>query len=513
MPVYYTIALVLFAAGLAGVLGYFYRKNIVEKKIQRNECYAKELLDEAVRKAEDNKKETILAAKEEVLRLKGDLDKEINQRRNEQQRAERRVAQREEMLDKKLDNLEKREEKLNQKLEEATERLREAEELKGKQLEELERIANTTSDEAKQQVIDRVLKEAYHDAASSVREIELKAKDEGEKKAREIIALAIQRCAGDHVAETTVSVVNLPNDEMKGRIIGREGRNIRAIESATGVELVIDDTPEAIIVSGFDPVRREIARRTIENLVQDGRIHPTRIEEMVAKSRREVEDIIKQAGEQAIFETGQHSMHPELVKTLGKLKYRTSYGQNVLKHSIEVSHLAGLMAAELGADVNIAKRAGLLHDVGKALDREQEGTHVTLGGEIARRYKENPAVIHAIVAHHNDIEPQTIEAVLVQAADAISAARPGARRESLENYIQRLTKLEEIANGYEGVEKCFAVQAGREIRVMVKPEDVNDDGARLLAKEIAKKIEEDMQYPGQIRVNVIRETRIVEFAK
>lgn len=513
MPVIYIIAPVLLVLVLSPVLGYFYRKKIVEQKIQRNEAYAKELLDEAVRKAEENKKETILAAKEEVLRLKSNLDKEINQRRNEQQRSERRVAQREEMLDKKLDNLEKREEKLNQKIEEANQRLKEAEEIKAKQLEELERIANTTSDEAKQQVIDRVLKEAYHDAASTVREIELKAKEDGEKKAREIIALAIQRCAGDHVAETTVSVVNLPNDEMKGRIIGREGRNIRAIESATGVELVIDDTPEAIIVSGFDPVRREIARRTIENLVQDGRIHPTRIEEMVAKSKREVDDIIKQAGEQAIFETGQHSMHPELVKTLGKLKYRTSYGQNVLKHSIEVSHLAGLMAAEIGADVNIAKRAGLLHDVGKALDREQEGTHVTLGGEVARRYKESPAVIHAIVAHHNDIEPQTIEAVLVQAADAISAARPGARRESLENYIQRLTKLEEIANGYEGVEKCFAVQAGREIRVMVKPEDVNDEGARLLAKEIAKKIEEDMQYPGQIRVNVIRETRIVEFAK
>lgn len=513
MPVIYIIAPVLLVLVISPVLGYFYRKKIVEQKIQRNEAYAKELLDEAVRKAEENKKETILAAKEEVLRLKSNLDKEINQRRNEQQRSERRVAQREEMLDKKLDNLEKREEKLNQKIEEANQRLKEAEEIKAKQLEELERIANTTSDEAKQQVIDRVLKEAYHDAASTVREIELKAKEDGEKKAREIIALAIQRCAGDHVAETTVSVVNLPNDEMKGRIIGREGRNIRAIESATGVELVIDDTPEAIIVSGFDPVRREIARRTIENLVQDGRIHPTRIEEMVAKSKREVDDIIKQAGEQAIFETGQHSMHPELVKTLGKLKYRTSYGQNVLKHSIEVSHLAGLMAAEIGADVNIAKRAGLLHDVGKALDREQEGTHVTLGGEVARRYKESPAVIHAIVAHHNDIEPQTIEAVLVQAADAISAARPGARRESLENYIQRLTKLEEIANGYEGVEKCFAVQAGREIRVMVKPEDVNDEGARLLAKEIAKKIEEDMQYPGQIRVNVIRETRIVEFAK
>lgn len=513
MPLYAAVLLICFFAALAGFMAYAYRKNVVEQKIMRNEALAKEILEDAKRKAEDSKKETILAAKEEVLKLKSELDREINSRRNEQQKAERRVAQREEMLDKKLDNLEKREEKINQRNEETLERLKEAEELKQKQIDELERIANTTSDEAKQMVIDRVLKEAYHDAASMVRDIENKAKEEGEKKARNIIALAIQRCAGDHVAETTVSVVNLPSDEMKGRIIGREGRNIRAIESATGVELVIDDTPEAIIVSGFDPIRREIARRTIESLVQDGRIHPTRIEEMVVKSKREVEEIVKQAGEQAVFETGQHSLHPELVKVLGKLKYRTSYGQNVLKHSIEVSHLAGLMAAEIGADVHIAKRAGLLHDIGKAVDREQEGTHVALGGELARKYKEHPNVIHAILAHHNDIEPETIEAVLVQAADAISAARPGARRESLENYIQRLTKLEEIANGYEGVEKCYAVQAGREIRVMVKPEDVNDEGAGLLAKEIAKKIEEDMQYPGQIRVNVIRETRIVEFAK
>lgn len=501
------------AAGAGGVLGFVYRKNVAEAKIGRSESYAKELLEDATRKAEEKKKETILAAKEEVLRLKTDLDKEIHDRRADQQRAERRVAQREETMDKKLDNLEKREEKLNLMTEEIQDKLNEAENLRSKQQGELERIAGLTADEATQMIINRVQKEAYHDAAAMVRDIEQKAKEEGDKKARNIIALAIQKCASDHVTESTVSVVNLPNDDMKGRIIGREGRNIRALEAATGVDLIIDDTPEAIIVSAFDPIRREIARRAIEKLLADGRIHPSRIEEMVEKAKKELDEQIKEAGEQAVFETGQHGLHPEIVKLLGRLKYRTSYGQNVLKHSIEVCHLAGLMAAELDADVQLAKRGGLLHDIGKAVDHEQEGTHVSLGGEIARKYRENPAVIHCILSHHNDIEPQTVEAVLVQAADAISAARPGARRESLENYIKRLTKLEEIANDFAGVEKSYAIQSGREVRIMVKPEDVNDDGARVIAKEIAKRIEKEMEYPGQIRVHVIRETRSVEYAK
>ena len=505
------LVLTALCAGIA--IGCVYRKNVSEAKIGRSEAYAKELLEDATRKAEEKKKETILAAKEEVLRLKTDLDKEIYDRRAEQQRAERRVAQREEMLDKKLDNLETREEKLNQKAEDIQKRLTEAEELRDKQANELERIAGVTTDEAMQIIINRVQKDAYHDAAAMVREIEQKAKEEGDKKARNIVALAIQKCAADHVAETTVSVISLPNDDMKGRIIGREGRNIRALEAATGVDLIIDDTPEAIIVSAFDPIRREVSRIAIEKLLADGRIHPARIEEMVDKARKEVDQQIKEAGEQAIFETGQHSLHPELVKVLGRLKYRTSYGQNVLRHSIEVSHLAGLMAAELDADVMLAKRAGLLHDIGKAVDHEQEGTHVSLGGELARKYHESPGVIHAILAHHNDVEPQTVEAVLVQAADAISAARPGARRESLENYIKRLTKLEEIANSFIGVDKSFAIQSGREVRIMVKPEDVNDDGAKIMAKEIAKRIEKEMEYPGQIRVNVIRETRSVEYAK
>ena len=470
-------------------------------------------MDDATRKAAETKKEMEIEAKEEVLRLKTKLDDEIRTRRAEMQRSERRVNQREEMMDKKMDNLEKREEAINQKSEQTQALYDEAEQLRDKQVKELERIAGMTQDEAEQMIISRVQKEAYHDAAAMVRDIEAKAKDEGEKKARNIIALAIQKCAADHVAETTVSVINLPNDDMKGRIIGREGRNIRALETATGVDLIIDDTPEAVIVSAFDPVRREIARIAIEKLIQDGRIHPARIEEMVEKAKKEVDNQIREAGEQAIFETGQHGLHPELVKLLGRMRYRTSYGQNVLKHSIEVSHLAGLMAAELGADVQLAKRAGLLHDIGKAVDHEQEGTHVQLGGELARKYHESNDVIHCILAHHNDVEPQTVEAVLVQAADAISAARPGARRESLENYIKRLEKLEAIANDFAGVEKSFAIQSGREIRIMVKPEDVTDEGTKVMAKEIAKRIERELEYPGQIRVNVIRETRSTEYAK
>ena len=515
------ILLSLIVGGAAGAFGgYTYRKQGTEKKIGRTEEYAKHLYDDAVRKADEYKKEKILEAKEEILkekaesdREKAENDKEMRERRAEIQRNERRLIQREETLDKKADNLEAREESLNkraaeiQKIEEA------AQALHDKQQGELERIAAMSQDEAKQVIMERVQKEAFHDAAAEVRNIEARAKEEGEKKARNIIALAIQRCAADHVAETTVSVINLPNDDMKGRIIGREGRNIRALEAATGVDLIIDDTPEAIIVSAFDPVRREIARLAVEHLIMDGRIHPARIEETVEKARKEVDQQIREAGDNALFETGINGVHHELVKVLGRLKYRTSYGQNVLKHSIEVSHLAGLMAAEIGADVQLAKRAGLLHDIGKAVDHEAEGTHVTLGAELARKYHESPDVIHCILAHHNDVEPQTVEAVLVQAADAISAARPGARRESLENYIKRLEKLEEIATSFDGVEKCYALQSGREVRIMVKPEDISDDGTRVLAREVAKRIEKEMEYPGQIRVKVIRETRATDYAK
>ena len=516
------LAVILIAAALAlGILiGCIYHKSKVESKIGRTEEYVKKLLDDSQRKATEEAKEMKLKAKEEVLQQKSELDKEINARRADIQRSERRAQQREEQLDKKeeqldkkLDALDQREKALIKKQESIAALESEAEAFKQKQISELERIAAMTQDEARQTVIDRVQKDAYHDAAVLVRDIESKAKEEGEKKARNIIALAIQRCASDHVAETTVSVINLPNDDMKGRIIGREGRNIRALETATGVDLIIDDTPEAVIVSAFDPVRRETARLAIEKLIMDGRIHPARIEECVEKAKKEIDQQIREAGDQAIFETGQHGIHPELVKLLGRLRYRTSYGQNVLKHSIEVSHLAGMMAAELGADVQLAKRAGLLHDIGKSVDHEQEGTHVSIGGELARKYHESPAVIHCILAHHNDVEPQTIEAVLVQAADAISAARPGARRESLENYIKRLEKLEEIANSFKGVDKCFAIQSGREVRIMVKPEDVTDEGTQIMAKEVARRIEKELEYPGQIRVNVIRETRSTEYAK
>ena len=521
------ILILLAAAGVSCFGGYTYRKNFTEKKIGRTEDMAKRLYDDAVKKAEEYKKEKVLEAKEEILKAKAESDrekaeneKEMRERRNEVQRSERHLDQREEALDKREDtlnrkatSLEARENNLNDKIADLASQKAELEDLKAKQITELERVAAMTRDEAKQIIIDKVQREAYHDAAAMVRDIENEARENGEKKARNIVALAIQKCAADHVAESTVSVISLPNDDMKGRIIGREGRNIRALETATGVDLIIDDTPEAVIVSAFDPVRREIARLAVEKLIMDGRIHPARIEETVEKARREVENQIREAGENAVFETNQHGIHHELVKILGRLKYRTSYGQNVLKHSIEVSHLAGLMAAELGADVQLAKRAGLLHDIGKAVDHESEGTHVSLGAELAKKYHESDAVVHCIMAHHNDVEPQTVEAVLVQAADAISAARPGARRESLENYIKRLEKLEEIANSFDGVEKCYAIQSGREVRIMVKPEDVNDDGIRILAKEIAKTIEEQMEYPGQIRVNVIRETRSTEYAK
>ena len=507
------IILVLVALLVGAAAGFLYRQNVMEKKIGRTEAFARSLLDEATRKAEEQKKEKLLEAKEEIIRLKSELDREVKDRRNEVTRLERRVNQREETLDKKMDNLEAREESLNQKYKEAERLEARAREYTEQQQQELERIGNMTLEEARQVLISRIQKDAYHDAAVMVREIESKAKEEADKKARNLIAMAIQKCAADHVAETTVSVVALPNDDMKGRIIGREGRNIRTLETATGVDLIIDDTPEAVIISGFDPVRREVARIALERLITDGRIHPGRIEEMVEKAKREVDNQIREAGEQAIFETNLHSIHHELVKLLGRMKYRTSYGQNVLKHSIEVSHLAGVMAAELGADVQLAKRAGLLHDIGKAIDHEVEGTHVTIGADLAKKFHESDAVVNAIMAHHNDVEPQTVEAVLVQAADAISAARPGARRESLENYIKRLEKLEEIANSFDGVEKSFAIQSGREIRIVVKPEDVNDAGTLILAKEIVKRIEREMEYPGQIKVNVIRETRAIEFAK
>ena len=510
-PIVALIALIALAIGLFA--GYLYRKNGMEKKIGQTEEFVANMLEDATHKAEEKKKEAVLEAKEEIIRLKSELDKEVRDRRSEVSRLERRVNQREEAFDKKLDNLEAREEALNDKYKEAERMEAEAQEMHDRQKQELERVAGMTADEAKEILIDRIQKDAYHDAAVMVREVEAKAKEEADKRARDIVSLAIQKCAADHVAETTVSVVALPNDDMKGRIIGREGRNIRTLETATGVDLIIDDTPEAVIISAFDPVRREVARIALEKLIMDGRIHPARIEEMVEKAKKEVDNQIREAGEQAIFETGQHGLHPELVKLLGRMRYRTSYGQNVLKHSIEVSHLAGLMAAELGADVQLAKRAGLLHDIGKAVDHEQEGTHVQLGAELARKYHENNDVIHCIMAHHNDVEPQTVEAVLVQAADAISAARPGARRESLENYIKRLEKLEAIANEFAGVEKSYAIQSGREVRIMVKPEDITDEGTKVMAKEIAKRIEHELEYPGQIRVNVIRETRCTEYAK
>ena len=508
---YAIIGVIALAAGLAA--GYLYRKNAMEKKLGQTEEVARNLLEDATRKAEEKKKEALLEAKEEIIRLKSELDKEVRDRRSEVTRLERRVNQRAEAFYKNLDNLESREEALNDKYKEAERLEAEANEMHDRQKAELERIAGMTSDEAKAILIDRVQKDAYHDAAVMVREVEARAKEEADKRARSLISLAIQKCAADHGAETTVSVVALPNDDMKGRIIGREGRNIRTLETATGVDLIIDDTPEAVIISAFDPVRREVARIALEKLIMDGRIHPARIEEMVEKAKKEVDQQIREAGEQAVFETNLHGIHPELVKLLGRLRFRTSYGQNVLCHSIEVSHLAGVMAAELGADVQLAKRAGLLHDIGKAIDHEVEGTHVTIGVDLAKKFHENDLVINAIAAHHNDVEQKSVEAVLVQAADAISAARPGARRESLENYIKRLEKLESIAYSFDGVETCYAIQSGREVRIIVKPEDVNDAGTLILAKEIVKRIEKEMEYPGQIKVNVIRETRAVDFAK
>ena len=506
------VALVV-GLGVGFPFGIHYRKKVSEKEISSAEEEGKRIINEAIKSAETKKKEALLEAKEEILKNRSEYEKEEKSRRADLQRQENRLQQKEENLDRKTEALEKREESLAQKHAAIDKENEEIKVIKRSQTEMLERISGFTAEEAKAYLISQVESEVTHETALKIKEVESRMKEECEARAREVVAQAIQRCAADSVAELTVSVVPLPNDEMKGRIIGREGRNIRTIETLTGVDLIIDDTPEAITVSCFEPVRREIARLALEKLIADGRIHPTHIEEMVEKARREVESTIKAEGERAVFECGVRNLHPELVKMLGRLHYRTSYGQNVLQHSIEVSHIAGMMAAELGADVQAAKRAGLLHDLGKAVDHEMEGTHVALGVEFARKYKERDDIIHAIEAHHNDVEPRTIVACLVQAADAISAARPGARRENLENYIKRLEQLETITGSYPGVEKAYAIQAGREVRVMVKPEQVSEDQMVILARDLAKKIEEEMEYPGQIKVHVIRETKVIEYAK
>ncbi|MBQ7087436.1 MAG: ribonuclease Y [Clostridia bacterium] len=506
------IALVIGVIGGA-IFGFMYRKNSAEKEIGSAEDEAKRIINDAIRTAEAKKREALVEAKDEIHKSRSEFEKEYKERRSELQKSERRLLQKEENLDKKYETVEQKEEKLNAKIKEADKQLDEINQLKKGQLEMLEKISGLTSEEAKNLIVKQAEQDAKHDVAVKYKEIERQLKEDADMKARELISLAIQRCASDHASEATVSAVSLPNDEMKGRIIGREGRNIRTLETLTGVDLIIDDTPEAITVSSFDPVRREVARLTLEKLIIDGRIHPARIEEMVEKSKREVEQIIKSEGERALFETSIHGIHPELIKILGRMRFRTSYGQNVLNHSIEVAHLSGLLAAELGADINIAKRAGLLHDIGKSVSHEMEGTHIQLGVELARKYRESEAVIHAIHAHHGDVEPETVEACIVQAADAISASRPGARRENLENYIKRLEKLEEIASSFDGVEKSFAFQAGREVRIIVKPESVSDDDMILLAREMSKKIEAELSYPGQIKVHVVRETRVVDYAK
>ena len=508
-------AIIGIVIGLAvGVpVGIQQRKKSAEREIGSAEDEAKRIINEAYKSAESKKREAMVEAKEEILKARNEHEREVKERRADLQRQEHRLQQKEETLDRKTDNIEKKEEQLTARLAKLESTQAEAEQAKQNQLEMLERISGFTVEEAKSYLLKQLEQDVTHESAMKIKEIEARFKDEADTKAREIISLAIQRYAADHVAEATVSVVPLPNDEMKGRIIGREGRNIRTLETLTGVDLIIDDTPEAITVSCFDPVRREIARLALEKLILDGRIHPARIEEMVEKAKREVDAVIKSEGERAIFETNVHGLHPELVKLLGRMRYRTSYGQNVLNHSIEVSHIAGLMAAEIGANVAEAKRAGLLHDLGKSVDHEVEGSHVQIGVELARKYRESENVIHAIQAHHNDVEPRTIVACLVQAADAISAARPGARRENVENYIKRLEMLEEITSSFPGVEKSFAIQAGREVRIMVKPEAVSEDQMVLLARDIAKKIEEELEYPGQIKVHLLRETKAIEYAK
>ncbi len=508
-------AVVAAAVGIAigTAIGITYRKRVAEKAIGSAEAEARRILDDGIRAAETKKKEALIEAKEEILRQRNEAEAEIKERRSELSRQERRVASKEETLDRKTEALEKKDEQLTAKIKETTELNEKVEAIRKEQITTLEKISGMTAEQAKEQLIASAESEIQHELALRYSNMEQQFREDAEAKAKNVLSLAIQRCAADHVAETTVSVVSIPNDDMKGRIIGREGRNIRTIETLTGVDLIIDDTPEAITLSGFDPVRREIARITLEKLISDGRIHPTRIEEMVERAKKEVESTIKKAGEQATFETGVHGLHSDLVRLLGRLKYRTSYGQNVLKHSIEVSLLSGILADELGADSTIAKRAGLLHDIGKALTQEIEGSHVQIGVDVARKYKEGREILHAIEAHHGDVEAQSITALIVQAADAISAARPGARRENLENYIKRLQKLEEIANEFDGVEKTYAIQAGREIRIIVKPEQVKDNDMPLLAHEIAKKIEAELEYPGQIKVNIIRESRSVDYAK
>lgn len=507
------IAIFLISAVIFTMVGVTIRKKIAESKMKSAELEAKRIIDSAVRDAENKKKEEIFKAKEEIMKAKEELDKEIKERRGEVLLQERRIVQKEENLENRTNSLEKKEKDLelkNQKLDEKTKEIENALE---KQIEELQRISGLSKEEAKKQLLSELEKDLTLEKASLIKEYETKIKENSEKTAKELIGYAIQKCAADHTSETTVSIVSLPNDDMKGRIIGREGRNIKALETLTGIDLIIDDTPEAVVISGFDPLRREVAKLALEKLINDGRIHPAKIEEMVEKAKEEIEAIIKDEGERAVLETGVTSLHPDLVKLIGKLKYRTSYGQNVLNHSIEVSNLARIMAEELGLDPKLARRAGLLHDIGKALDHDMEGTHVEIGVDVLKKYKENEMVINAVHAHHGDVEPKTIEAVLVQAADAISASRPGARRETLETYIKRLEQLEQIADSFEGVEKSFAIQAGREVRIIVKPEKVNDAEMTLMAREVAKRVENEMEYPGQIKVNIIRETRVIEYAK
>ncbi len=513
MEIVIIIATILISAVVFIPIGVAFRKKIAESKIEGAETEAKKILELANKEAENKKKEEIFKAKEQIMRERQDLEEEIRQRRGEVQKQESRIIQKEENLDRKEETLERKERDFDKREQQMDEKEQELSDLLQKQMEELQKVSGLSVEEAKRILLEETEKQIKAEKAAIIREEEAKAKEESVKKARELLTYAVQKCAADHTSETTVSIVNLPNDDMKGRIIGREGRNIKALETLTGIDLIIDDTPEAVILSGFDPLRREVAKIALEKLIEDGRIHPAKIEEMVEKAKEEVEATIKAEGERATLETGVIGLNPDLVKLIGKLKYRTSYGQNVLNHSIEVSNLARIMAEELGLDPKRARRAGLLHDIGKALDHDMEGTHVQIGVDVLKKYKENPLVINAVEAHHGDVEPQTLEAVLVQAADAISASRPGARRETLEAYIKRLEQLEEIADSFDGVEKSFAIQAGREVRIMIKPEKVSDAEMTLMAREIAKKIEDEMDYPGQIKVNVIRESRVIEYAK
>ena len=512
-PIMSALLAAIIVAPITWLLAVAYRKKSYESKIGSAEEKSREIIDEALKVAETKKKEALLEAKEENLKAKNELDKEIKERRAEIQRYERRVLSKEENLDKKADAMEKKEASLASKEESLRKRTAEVEELFVKEQEELEKISGLTTDQAKEYLLKSVEEDVKHDSAKLIKELESKAKEEADKKAKEYVVTAIQRCAADHVAETTVSVVQLPSDEMKGRIIGREGRNIRTLETMTGVELIIDDTPEAVVLSGFDPVRREVARIALERLIVDGRIHPARIEEMVEKAQKEVESMMREEGEAACLEVGIHGIHPELVKLLGKMKFRTSYGQNALKHSIEVSQLSGLLASEIGVDVRMAKRAGLLHDIGKSVDHEMEGSHIQLGSELCKKYKESATVINAVESHHGDVEPTSLISCIVQAADTISAARPGARRETLETYTNRLKQLEDITNTFKGVDKSFAIQAGREVRIMVVPDQISDDDMVLLARDVSKRIEEELEYPGQIKINVIRESRVTDYAK